>query len=247
MAQVQTRLAVGRERVRYLASKGQLVSRRYDGRVLFDPASVERAAAEISEGTIKTKPAGDGQLASRAFTLFGEGIDLRRAVVELRQPLAIVEALARDYAIAGSEVVFLLRAPSVERLRAACAWQGSTEQSLIDAIEKLLHANVDRRDQRLEEARLQLAEAEVEQARLARVIAERDVRVRELEADVAGYEKVGDTLRTSLREKRAQVAALEDEVSALRAAAAASAAQSPASPDGAPDTPASAPAVPIAA
>jgi hypothetical protein len=77
------------------------------GTARYDAAEVDKMAKERPAGGAKADVApGYGELAATAFQMFDRsGVDVRRAVVELRIPTEVAERLAAEYGRAGSEVV----------------------------------------------------------------------------------------------------------------------------------------------
>ncbi len=194
----------------------------HDGRggVFYDVDEVEAIASSKASTLSPQLAAVDGGLSSRAFKLFASGIDLRRAVVELCQPLAVAETLARDYAAAGGEVLFLLRPATLERLRAACAWRGSTEESLALAVEKQLGEIVDQRDMR--------ADAAARDAEAARR------EVVEVRAKLVEVEATNARLRESLTGERALWKKLEEKQAEIDRLTSGVRQPEPAAPEGRP-------------
>lgn len=108
------------------------------GKPRYDAAEVDALARKKPVGSRALRDGAstdEGALASRAFALFAaDGIDLRKAVVQLNVTLEVADRLARDYARAGGEVLLLLRRDSVSTLRSMIGWDGADEDSLTRAV-----------------------------------------------------------------------------------------------------------------
>jgi hypothetical protein len=87
------------------------------GTARYDAAEVDQMAKDRPAGKIHShQPAGSGDLTATAFQMFERvGVDVRRAVVELRIPTEVAERLAEEYGRTGGEIV--LKAGTVRDVR----------------------------------------------------------------------------------------------------------------------------------
>jgi hypothetical protein len=103
----------------------------------------------------------------------------------------------------------VLRGPVLDRLRAACAWRGGDETSLVEAIEKTFADYMSQRDSRAEAAGRQAEQALKELTEMKVKLAVAETKVREATADKLATEQVVQTLRDRLAAVRAELAELQ--------------------------------------
>jgi hypothetical protein len=117
-AQAADRLGLTVSGVRGRVGLGLLKEYRDDrGTARYDAAEVDKMAKKLPVGRPKSEvQPGRGDLTATAFQMFARtGVDVRRAVVELRVPTEVAERLAEEYGRSGGEVV--LKAVTVKDVR----------------------------------------------------------------------------------------------------------------------------------
>lgn len=135
---VSRALGLGRTQVRRLVSQGSLVAAKgSDGAWRFSPVELEAEVARrrvSGADAVPPKSDADGAVAARAFELFAaHGLDVRRAVVEIKLTPAAAEQLARDYARLGGEVVLSREGLATLRARLGAAADLHSEADVLDA------------------------------------------------------------------------------------------------------------------
>lgn len=138
-AAVGRALGLSRTQVRRLVDQGVLAaSKGSDGSWRFNPvdleAEAERRRATGGGASAAVAPEADGNLAARAFALFAaHGIDIRRAVMDIKLTPGAAEQLAGDYARLGGEVVLSSEGLATLRARLGAPAELRSGADVLDA------------------------------------------------------------------------------------------------------------------
>ncbi|MBI2894427.1 MAG: hypothetical protein HYY06_12825 [Deltaproteobacteria bacterium] len=138
--------------MRRLEGKKLHPSRGTGGVRLFDPEEVTAVAEErTSPSAAKPRRSADGDVAAEAFARFNRGLGPREAVIDLRQPPHVIDALHRVWCEYGglwlpTAAVSSIRKAFAERYEDLRAVRITAPQDLLDAIHHVLSGVDDDRE-----------------------------------------------------------------------------------------------------
>jgi hypothetical protein len=194
--------------------KAALKASRHSGGAIADPADDQDVGGTLGQAT---PPSPEGALYARAFTLFGNDTSLTAAVIELQQPLAVVQDLFTNWCLAESGFAFTgaerkkLEAVYAKHLNGPYACKDA--ESVIRLVDTVLPLRqvIDK-----SQARVRQLEAHLAEGREAADQSEQDIEAVTAERDQLQIEV--DQLGTALKVAQGDVAtaaAQHDEVLAV--------------------------------